>query len=124
MSEQQDAELRARFDAQRRSDAGEVPSFAAMMAQARADVAEAAPMLAVHRVRMRRAMYVGGFAVAAVLAALLIVPRTHSAKDDFEKAVQAYNNSPTLGGWQSPTDGLLDVPGSQVLSTIPSVGAQ
>jgi hypothetical protein len=121
---QPDTELRARFDAQRRADASEAPPFASMLARARAEVEGAAPAVAARRLRLRRLMYAGGLAAAAAIAALLIVPRSRSPEAAFERAVRAFQNDPALGAWQSPTDGLLNVPGSQLISTVPSVGAQ
>ena len=120
----QDAELRARFEAQRRAEAGQAPEFASMIAAARAEAAAAAPGIAPRRFERRRFMYAGGLAAAAVIAALLVVPRSRSSEDTFEDAVRAFENNPALGAWQSPTDGLLNVPGSQVISTVPSVGTQ
>jgi hypothetical protein len=120
----QDAELRARFDAQRRAEANRAPSFAAMMARTRAGAADAAPAMAAREHRLRRFLYASGLAAAAVIAALLVVPRPRSSEDAFEQAVRAFQTDPALGAWRSPTDGLLDVPGSQLISTVPSVGTR
>ena len=73
-------------------------------------------------IRLRRVLYAGGLAAAAMIAALLVVPRARSNDDDFERAVRAFQSDPALGAWQSPTDALLDVPGSQLISTVPRVG--
>ena len=120
---QQETELRARFDAQRRADANETPAFADMMARARAQAA-AAPAMAPRRFNTRRLVYVGSLAAAAAIAALLVIPRTASHEDAFEDAVRAYQTGPALGAWRAPTDGLLNVPGSQLMTTVPSVGTQ
>ncbi|HEY0809616.1 MAG TPA: hypothetical protein VGD49_05610 [Longimicrobiales bacterium] len=120
---QQDTDLRVRFDAQRRADASDTPSFVDMMARARAE-ADAAPALATRPFNFRRLVYVGTLAAAAAIAALIVIPRSSSNEDEFEQAVRAYRSSPALSAWQSPTDGLLDVPGSQLISTVPRVGAQ
>ena len=120
----QDAELRARFDAQRRADASHAPGFAAMVARARTDAAAAGPAKAPRRIERRRVMYASGLAAAAVIAALLVIPRARSSEDTFEDAVRSFQNNPALGAWQSPTDGLLDVPGSQLITTVPGVGTQ
>jgi ferric-dicitrate binding protein FerR (iron transport regulator) len=120
---QQDTDLRARFDAQRSADASEAPSFAAMMARARAE-ADAAPAIAPHRFNARRLVYIGSLAAAAAIAALIVIPRSSSNEDAFEDAVHAYQTGPALGSWRSPTDGLLNVPGSRLMSTVPSVGTQ
>lgn len=120
---QQDTDLRARFEAQRDADAKETPSFADMMARARAEAVDVVP-IATRRWKLRRLAYAGTLAAAAAIAALIVIPRTTSNEDEFEQAVRTYRSSAALGGWQSPTDGLLDLPGSQLMSTVPSVGTQ
>jgi hypothetical protein len=120
---QQETELRARFDAQRHADAKETPSFADMMARARAKTVDVVP-IATRKWKLRRLAYAGTLAAAAAIAALIVIPRTASNEDEFEDAVRAYQRGPALGGWQSPTDGLLNLPGSQLMSTVPSVGTQ
>ena len=118
----QDAELRARFDAQRRADAAHAPSFEALLARARTGAA-AAPAPARPRFKAVKLAYVGGLAAAAVIAMLFVMPRSPSSEDAFEQAVRKFQSDPALGAWQSPTDGLLEVPGSELISTMPSVGA-
>jgi hypothetical protein len=54
----------------------------------------------------------------------MVWPRSPSPEDAFERAVRAFENDPALGAWRSPTDGLLDVPGLQLMTTVPSVGIQ
>jgi hypothetical protein len=120
----QDAELRARFDAQRRADASQAPGFASMLARARTEAVAAGSAKAPRRIERRRVMYASGLAAAAVIAALLVIPRTRSSEDTFEDAVRSFQNNPALGAWQSPTDGLLDVPGSRLITTVPGVGTQ
>ena len=120
----QDAELRARFDAQRQAEATKAPAFAPMMERARAIAATTSPAGAPRPLTLRRLGYVGGLAAAAVIATLLIVPRTRSNEAAFEQAVREFQSDPALGAWRSPTDGLLNVPGSQLISTVPSVGTQ
>ncbi len=123
---QQDPELRARFEELRRLDASLAPSFADVMARAQAEAARDADATAPRqsRVSLRRFGWAGALAAAAAIAALIVVPRTGSHEDAFEQAVQAFHANPALGAWRSPTDGLLNLPGSQLISTIPSVGAR
>jgi hypothetical protein len=121
---QQDADLRALFAAQRRVDAGEAPSFAETLARARSKAADAGPAVTSRRFRLRRFVYVSGLAAAAAIAGLMVWPRSPSPNDAFERAVRAFENDPALGAWRSPTDGLLDVPGLQLMTTVPSVGIQ
>jgi hypothetical protein len=117
-----DTDLRARFDAQRSADRNEAPPFAAMLARAHAE-AEAASSVP-RAFNVRRLVYASSLAAAAMIAAVLLVPRTASKEAAFEQAVRAFQKDPALGAWQSPTDGLLNVPGSNLITTVPSVGTQ
>ena len=119
----QDPELRARFAAQRQLDARNAPPFAAMMARAQAEAAAGEHPAVVRPASIvRRYGWTAGLAAAAAIAALIVLPRTRSGADEFERAVRAFQTDPALGAWQSPTDGLLNLPGDRLLSTTPSVG--
>jgi ferric-dicitrate binding protein FerR (iron transport regulator) len=118
----QDPELRAFFEAQRHDDASHAPSFAAMMARAGTQTATASAALPARWTRRRR-YRVGTLAAAAAIAALIVTPRIRSGDDAFEQAVRSFQSDPALGAWQSPTSGLLSLPGDRLLSTIPTVGA-
>ena len=121
----QDPELRALFEAQRHDDASRAPSFAEMMVRAQAEAAIAAAPTPPPTARTRwRREWAGGLAAAAAIAALIVIPRMSSGDDAFEQAVRAFQSDPALGAWQSPTDGLLNLPGDRLLSTIPSVGTE
>lgn len=125
MSDRQpDTDLRARFEAQRRADASEAPSFAGMLEHARGAAATEPMPGATSPRRLRRALYWSGLAAAAVIGTLLAIPRSSSDEAAFEQAVRAYQSGPAMGAWRSPTDGLLEVPGNQLISTVPSVGTQ
>ena len=116
---QRDPELRARFAELKRVDASKAPAFADVMAGAQeeaATVSQKSKVLTIRRVRWASVL-----AAAAAIAALIVLPRTNSNEAAFEQAVQAFSSNPALGGWRSPTDGLLNVPGSQLISTIPTV---
>ena len=121
MNGQGDNDLRAHFDAQRRTDSTEAPSFTAVMERARAAAPHAPPM---HRPKGRRLMYFGGLSAAAAIAALLMIPGMRSNDDAFEQAVLDFQSDPASGAWRSPTDALLNVPGSRMISTVPSIGTQ
>jgi ferric-dicitrate binding protein FerR (iron transport regulator) len=121
----QDTELRALFEAQRHDDASQAPSFAEMIARAQAEAGIAAVPATVSTLRSRwRREWAGGLAAAAAIAALIVIPRMSSGDDAFVQAVRAFQSDPALGAWQSPTDGLLNLPGDRLLSTIPSVGTE
>src|SRR5262245_28769487 len=103
----QDPELRTRFAELKRLQALRTPAFADVMARAHQQVARESSRLQRASVFTRRRIGWAGLA-AAVIAALLVVPRARSGEDEFEKAVQAFNSSPALGSWRSPTDALLN----------------
>ena len=119
----QDPELRSRFAGLKRVQSQHTPAFADVLARAQQQaVRESNRSQRGSVFGMRRLTWAGGLAAAAVIAALLMVPRARSGEDEFEKAVQAFNNNPALGSWRSPTDALLNVPGSQLMSTVPAIG--
>jgi hypothetical protein len=118
----QDSELRARFAAQRRAEADDAPSFAEVVARARAEAARPASAPSARRFQLRRLYYAGGVAAAATIAAVLMLPRGPSNEEIFEQAVRTFQSDPAAGAWRSPTDGLLDVPGLRLMSTVPMVG--
>jgi ferric-dicitrate binding protein FerR (iron transport regulator) len=140
----EDPGLRALFDAQRREDAQRAPAFADIMARARAEsgarattdaalpttdaalpTTDAALSTAKQPIRVgHRREWIGALAAAAAIAAVILVPRVNDGGDAFEQAVRAFGSDPALGAWQSPTDGLLNLPGGRLLTTIPAIGAE
>lgn len=119
-----DPELRALFEAQRHDDASHAPSFSQMMARSQAEAATAAVSTTVPTQRTRWRYRTGALAAAAAIAALIVIPRVRSGDDAFEQAVRAFQSNPALGAWQSPTDGLLTLPGDRLLSTVPTMGTE
>ena len=114
-----------------------VPDFASMMAEAKRQAqevpAQEVPALEVvaggageSRARPRRRFVrVGAWATAAVAAAvatLILVDRGPSGDDDFERLVAAYTSETVEGAWSSPTSSLLDVPGMDLMRSVPSIG--
>ncbi|HSL70955.1 MAG TPA: hypothetical protein VK864_11985 [Longimicrobiales bacterium] len=119
----QDPELRARFAELRRQDASRAPAFADVMARARAGAApDSGARFRRPSVTLRRLGWAGGLAAAAAIASLIVMPRVRSQDDAFERAVRSFQTSPALGAWRSPTDRLLDLPGSHLISTMPAIG--
>jgi len=124
-----DKDLKGAFRALREHDraAGRAPDFGAMLAEAERR-ADARPPLEVvagggHR---RRLFWLGGWASAAVaagVAALLLLGRGPSGDDDFARLVAAYTTEAAAGEWSSPTAGLLDVPGMDLMRSMPSIGS-
>ncbi|MGH7467367.1 MAG: hypothetical protein ACRENP_05210 [Longimicrobiales bacterium] len=119
----QDPELRSRFEELRRVDASRAPSFADVRARAQAEALPDADSTLGRewRVTLRRFGWAYGLAAAAMIASLIVIPRVRS-DDAFERAVQTFHANPALGAWRSPTAGLLKLPGSRLISTVPSVG--
>lgn len=122
-----DEDLRALFEAQRDDDAQSAPAFAEMRARAHAGVLRADDVAHTERTQGTRRLrhrleWLGGLAAAAAITALILVPRLGDGADEFEDAVRAFQTDPALGAWQSPTDGLLQLPGDGLLTTIPTIG--
>ena len=118
-----DSELRAQFDALKRIDAGRAPAFAEVMARSRSELADRTPATTRTEWRLvaRRYGWLGGLAAAATIVALIALPRRESQEAAFERAVRSFHSSSALGAWRSPTDGLLDLPGSRLITTTPSI---
>ena len=128
--------LRERFQELRGEAAqpGRVPDFDAMLERARAEAASR-PELTVEQGgaaggtslpsvrRFARAGAWASLAVAATVAALLLTDRRPDGDAEFERLVAAWSSETAAGAWQSPTSGLLDVPGMELTRSIPSIGA-
>ena len=127
MSEQRgDDGLRDRFQELRAEteQSGGAPEFGALMARA-----AARPALEVIEGGLtwsrRRVVRVGGWAsaaLAATVAGLLLTSRGPSEDDEFARLVAAYAADASAGVWQSPTSGLLEVPGIDLVRSLPSIG--
>jgi hypothetical protein len=124
-----DPDLGKLFQELRAEDQAGTPSFANMMARAKEDAASlgvgrSSPAGHGRRSReLRRLAWGGSLLAAAAAAVLLLLPDSGTTEAEFEMAVRAFSTHPAGGAWRSPTDGLLDLPGSNVLSTLPSVGS-
>ena len=108
-----------------------VPAFEAMLATAH-ERARAEPALEVLRGGRSephaptRIVRVGGWvaaAAAAAVATIILVDRAPSGDDEFERLVAAYSSQRLGGDWASPTSGLLEVPGMDLMRSLPSIGA-
>lgn len=132
MSEQPvDDGLRGRFQDLRAAteQPGRVPEFRAVYdladTKARArpafGVIDGAPRS--HRDIMRMGAWASA-ALAAAVAGLILVERGPSEDEEFARLVAAYASETAAGAWRSPTSGLLDVPGMELVRSVPSIGAQ
>jgi hypothetical protein len=61
-------------------------------------------------------------AVAAALAGVLLFDRGPSEDEQFAELVAAYTADVSAGAWRSPTSGLLQVPGMELVRGVPSIG--
>jgi len=72
--------------------------------------------------RFPRSLAWGGSLLAAAAAAVLLLVQIPGTSDsEFVQVVQAFSSDPASGAWKSPTDALLDVPGAEILFTVPSI---
>jgi len=72
----------------------------------------------------RRLAWGGSLLAAACAATLLFIQLPESPDAEFERVVQSFSSDPASGAWISPTDALLDLPGAEILSTVPSIGGR
>jgi hypothetical protein len=120
-----DHELRDLFQGLRAEDREAAPGFDEMMARVKEaqDLPEESRSPRVSWVRRpRRWVLTGGLLAAAVAAAVLLMDTSTTTDARFEEVVRAFASDPALGAWESPTDGLLDVPGIELLRTVPTIG--
>jgi hypothetical protein len=121
-----DPDLRALFQALREEDELRVPEFDRLFSQARHAEKQEELSLGSGRDRgtqLRRRLAWGGSLLAAAAAAMIVLlPDSGTSDADFVLAVSTFSSNPAAGAWRSPTDALLDVPGSKVLSTLPKLG--
>jgi hypothetical protein len=75
--------------------------------------------------RRRRVMQIGGWASAAVAAAVagvLLMGGPSDADREFERLVASYTTDLSAGAWSSPTAALMNVPGMNLTRSVPSFG--
>jgi hypothetical protein len=123
-----DPEIRELFQELRSRDERRTPGFREMLAEAREEAVQGTVGGDVEwhwgrRVR-RRVMWGGSLLAAAAAAIVLLLPGRGRTEAEFERAVRSYSASSAGGAWRSPTDALLALPGSEVLTTLPRVGGR
>ena len=110
-----------RFAELREEDARRAPDFTAMYETAvqASEQSRSSIPLEGRRARTTRWTYAATILAAAAIAGILLL--TPDPDADFEALVSSY--SVDFGGsrWQSPTDGLLDAPGMNLIRTVPSI---
>jgi len=126
--------LQQRFERQRVHDVRHAPTFEAMLLRARQDAATSVPVVEHIRAvptpsqpraaRRRVVRWAGPLAIAAGLGAIyLLSARTaESAADrEFDRLVTEWTRTAAATS-HAPTDGLLTIPGSELLGTMPRLG--
>lgn len=132
MSEQRvDDELRDRFHELRAAteQPGRVPEFRAVydLADTRARARPALEVIDGSAYSRRQMVRMGAWASAALAAAvagLILVERGPSEDEEFASLVAAYSSETLAGAWRSPTSGLLEVPGMELVRSVPSIGGR
>jgi len=124
-----DDDLRARFGELRAEI--RTPSFESVLEHAAAAAREQPALSVVHggSSSRRSVLKVGAWAsaaLAATVAGLLLFDRDvmpgSSADEQFAELVATYSQDMSAGAWRSPTSGLLDVPGMELVRGVPSLG--
>ena len=123
---QKDHDLKGLFRRLQEEDRKKLPEFGALMARAREEAArsgmETSPLRGVTRRFPRRLAWGGSLLAAAAAAAFLLARIPGTSDSEFVQVVQGYTSNPAAGAWISPTQSLLDLPGTRILSTVPSLG--
>ena len=127
MRDREDKDLQGVFRDLKDQDRFKVPDFRTLMARARQEASgsetEIHPGGRWTRRNPRRLAWGGSLLAAAAAAVLLLVQIPGTSDSEFERVVNAFSADPASGAWKSPTDGLLDLPGAEILSTVPSIGS-
>lgn len=135
MSKHRDDDLREAFQGLRADTerGGGAPQFGAMLEAARQQ-AESSPALEVvsggarqepvpaSRKLMRAGAWTSAL-LAASVAGLMLFGRGPSGDEEFERLVAAYTSGAAAVASASPTSRLLEVPGMDLLRSLPSIGA-
>lgn len=129
--QKKDQDLKGLFRHLRADDGRGIPGFEELMNRAREEAARTGQKLNPQEFRtgegnprraIRRLAWGGSLLAAAAAAVILLVQMPGTSDSEFERVVRAFSSDPASGAWTSPTDGLLDLPGTDILSTIPSIG--
>lgn len=127
LPDREEQELRDRFRDLRAVEERKVPDFHLLLERARegASGPESGRDRGWSTIRRKpRKVAWGGSLIAAAAAAVVFLIRPSGISDsDFVQVVQSFSSDPASGAWRSPTDPLLHVPGSEFLSTFPSISA-
>ena len=121
-----DDPLRERFQRLRAdTESRAAPAFRAMLERAKdaaATVSAPERRVPARRPWLRTAGWASA-ALAAAVAGLLLTRGRPDPDAEFERLVTAFASDASAGAWRSPTDRLLDVPGRDLMRSLPSVGS-
>ena len=119
----QDPDLRALFRALREEEEVKAPSFPRVLSEAKNALDRPEPQTVAGSSSVwfsrRRLAWGGSLLAAAAVAAVWLLPSRGTSDAEFVLAISAFSSNPAAGAWRSPTDALLEVPGSEVLNTRP-----
>jgi hypothetical protein len=113
--DEEDHELRSAFAAMREHDAAHAPSFGALRDKERSS---ASALSLQHRIPGRKWARVAAAAVVVAALGIAAVRSTRRQRSDGRAPLTP--NTSSITSWRSPTRGLLQVPGGELLVT-PSV---
>jgi hypothetical protein len=123
----EDRDLQGLFDALREKEQDDVPAFRTLLARAKGEASgygtDTSTVGRPHRLTVRRLAWGGSLLAAAAAAFLFLLSPRGTSDAEFVQVVQMFSGDPASGAWRSPTDALLDLPGSELLNTIPSIGS-
>jgi len=123
----EDQDLKDLFRDLRKEEQDGIPAFRTMMARAEEEAARSGLEIRSARPTLRPATralaWSGSLLAAAAAAAIILLPSRGTSEAEFVQVVQMFSSNPASGAWKSPTDALLELPGHEVLSTIPSIGS-
>jgi len=120
MTDPVESRLAEDFRRLKREDARGAPDFTATLRAAR-DAAEEPVVVPIHRRTAVRRWTAVAATLAAAFAGILLIDRSDPDRS-FETVVTSYSSQAGASNWRAPTDGLLEVPGMELLSTMPSIG--
>jgi hypothetical protein len=124
-----EARLQQHFSARRAADASRTPAFAPMLEAAQREAEGPARAVAVEAARGRSARWPSRVlaitlpVLAAAGLVLMLRAGDTGADQEFEALVSEWSRVRT-DVHRSPTAGLLDLPGSEYLRAMPSVGGE
>ena len=111
MSELRDENLSAAFDALRSDTVASAPSFASLTSP-----------LAMNTWRRRQRRRRGALLAVAIILPLFLALWPRAPREpDFERFTALTGLDPGEVTWRAPSDFLLDIPGSELLRTVPLI---